>query len=129
MTNVPILRNGRVIFTTLIPSQAPCSPGGSSWLMELEALTGNRLAYTALDVDGDGDVEADDTVTVSIDGYDTNFNPSGLRVDAIMTTPKVISDPKQEYKYSGTSAGTIVVITEKGGSDLRTGRRSWRQLQ
>ena len=33
----PLLRNGRVIFTTLIPDQDPCGFGGDSWLMELDA--------------------------------------------------------------------------------------------
>jgi len=30
-----VLRSGRIIFTTLIPSTDPCSPGGTGWLMEL----------------------------------------------------------------------------------------------
>jgi type IV pilus assembly protein PilY1 len=38
-----LLRNGRVIFTTLIPDSDPCKFGGTSWLMELDALTGSRL--------------------------------------------------------------------------------------
>lgn len=129
VTKVPILRHGRVIFTSLIPSQAPCSPGGSSWLMELEALTGNRLPYTVFDVDGDGDVDADDVVTLSSAGGSQYFITSGVGVSSIMTTPKVISAPDKEYKYSGTSAGSITTITERGGSDMGLGRRSWRELR
>ena len=34
----PLLRNGRIIFTTLIPDPDPCGFGGTSWLMELDAL-------------------------------------------------------------------------------------------
>ena len=129
VVNVPILRHGRVIFTTLIPSQIACDPGGSSWLMELEALTGNRLAYTALDVNGDGNVDTNDTITVlSIDGEDVAVVPSGMKVAAIMTTPKVIASSDKEYKYSATSAGTMTIITEKGGDSMGLGRRSWRQL-
>ncbi|NOY12217.1 MAG: hypothetical protein GXP51_00530 [Deltaproteobacteria bacterium] len=129
VTTVPILRHGRVIFTTLIPSQQPCSPGGSSWLMELEALTGNRLSYTALDVDGDGDVDSDDMITITVNGVDIQVVPSGRKVSAIMTTPKVISASDQEYKYSGTSSGNITIITEKGGDTTKLGRQSWRQIR
>jgi len=32
-----LVRNGRIIFTTLIPSEDPCSFGGEGWLMELDA--------------------------------------------------------------------------------------------
>ena len=40
VVSLPILRNGRVIFPTLIPSPNPCEFGGSSWLMELDAVSG-----------------------------------------------------------------------------------------
>ncbi len=32
--------NQKIIFTTIIPSLDPCEYGGSSWLMELNAFTG-----------------------------------------------------------------------------------------
>src|SRR5262249_42670172 len=38
-----ILRNKRIIFTTVIPDARVCSFGGTSWLMEFNALNGNRL--------------------------------------------------------------------------------------
>jgi type IV pilus assembly protein PilY1 len=36
----PVLRNGLIFFITLIPSTDPCSFGGGSWIMELNALSG-----------------------------------------------------------------------------------------
>ncbi len=35
----PVLRNGRVIFTTLIPDSDICAYGGRSWLMDMDALS------------------------------------------------------------------------------------------
>ena len=56
----PLLKHGRVIFLTLIPSTAACVPGGESWLMELEALTGAALAGSNFDFNSDGKFDADD---------------------------------------------------------------------
>src|SRR5262249_55518784 len=44
-----VLRNGRVVFTTLIPDPDPCNAGGTSWLMEMDALSGARLTQTPFD--------------------------------------------------------------------------------
>src|SRR5262249_39000700 len=61
----PILRNGRVIFTTLTPTPDPCLFGGTSWLMELDALSGGRLNYTPLDLNNDGKFDSNDYVTAA----------------------------------------------------------------
>src|SRR5690606_20837934 len=39
--STPILRGGRIIFTTVTPSGDACSAGGSSWLMEIDAVSGS----------------------------------------------------------------------------------------
>ena len=43
----PIVRNGNVVFTTLIPQANPAA-GGRSWIMEMSALTGARLTMPRL---------------------------------------------------------------------------------
>src|SRR5690606_1157213 len=52
VVSAPRLRLGRVIFPTLIPSSEPCDAGGTSWLMEIDALTGGRLGDAVFDLDG-----------------------------------------------------------------------------
>ena len=54
VVSAPLLRNGRIIFVTLIPiPPAQCTDicghgsGVTSWLMELDGVTGKRLATTA----------------------------------------------------------------------------------
>lgn len=48
----PILRFDRVIFPTLIPSDASCSFGGGGWLMELAGVGDRYHGYTIIGGDG-----------------------------------------------------------------------------
>jgi type IV pilus assembly protein PilY1 len=119
-----LLRFGRVIFNTLIPSTSSCSFGGTSWLMELSAVTGQRINETVLDVNGDGVFNADD--------YAGGTPVSGMRSSVgITSTPRVISAGAREFKLqsgsdtTGTNEG-VQVTTERGGN--RPPRGSWRQL-
>ena len=61
-----ILRNGRIIFTTLIPDADLCSAGGSSWLMEMDGLTGARLKESPFDINNDGQFNASDFVNITL---------------------------------------------------------------
>lgn len=122
----PLLRNGRIIFTSLIPTNNTCGFGGRSWLMELDANTGGRYAEPVLDTNNDGLINEMDAV-LYVDG---EYYPiSGRSSDEIIKTPGVISKGDLEYKYTSGSSGTVGVITEKGGDGGTIGRQSWRQLQ
>lgn len=129
----PLLRAGRIIFTTLIPSPAtlPCDFGGTSWLMEMDAISGKRLNESVFDLNGDGVFDASDFAALDTnnDGViDANLPVSGQRSEiGIVKTPGIVSAGSSEYKYLSGSSGTIDVVTESG-SDL-TGRQSWRQLR
>jgi len=126
----PLLRRGRIIFTTLIPMDDPCSTGGTSWLMELDATTGARLTKSVFDVNKDGSIDSGDFVTVVIDGTTYTIPVSGRQSKVgIIKTPAVIEAGELEYKYFGGSDGDIEVVTEAGGDPDDFGRRSWRQLQ
>ena len=41
-----VLRDERIVFTTLIPNADPCGYGGDSYIMIMDALTGGRLNNT-----------------------------------------------------------------------------------
>lgn len=120
----PLLRHGRIIFPTVTPSADVCDSGGSSWLMEMNAVSGARLAYSVFDLDGDGDIDQDDFGNLS----GTDLPVSGRRSnEGMIDTPAIISAGEKEYKYTSGSTGGFEVITEKGSS-VR-GRQSWRQLK
>jgi len=122
--SLPLLRAGRIIFTTVIPSSDPCLAGGTSWLMELDAFTGGNLNYAVLDINGDGEFNSADKIVCAAGQCD----PGGLKSrEGIIKTPGIVSAGDTEYKYSGGSSGNVLVITEKGS--VKEGRMSWRQLR
>jgi type IV pilus assembly protein PilY1 len=138
VVSFPLLRDGRIIFTTLIPippsGTAICGQAseGTSWLMELEALTGSRLPDTGAaapwDITGDGIIDDDDLVL--LDSFE--YSPSGMQTDVgAAGTPGVVTDGKREFKYlSGSKNAEIGKITESRNPGAATGsRQSWRQIQ
>ena len=127
----PILRNGRMIVPTTVPSTDPCAVGGYSWLMEIDYLTGGRLNIAAFDVNQDGKVTNDqDEVTFSNVMVGTQ-QASGVRLDAIASSPSVIrgfgDDASLENKYLNQSTGGMARVLESG-APLSNRRMSWRQI-
>jgi len=121
----PILRNGRIIFTSIIPNSDACGYGGRSWLMELDANNGGRLSSPALDVNADGKVDELDQIL-----FEGKYYPiSGRGSDEMIKTPGIIGAGDLEYKYTSGSSGTIGVVTESAGEGELLGRQSWRQFQ
>lgn len=122
----PLLRNGRVIFTTTIPNTASCSFGGSSWLMELDAMTGGQLSSPPFDVNGDGAINSGDTVILN----GKPVPPGGVLMTGIVSAPAVQTSANgkgPERKYFNTSSGSVATKTEAGGG--LSGRVSWQQIQ
>lgn len=120
-----LLRDGRVIFTTLIPSTDACAFGGKSWLMELDAVNGQRLTYSVYDVNGDGQIDDNDFVTLA-DGSKVPVGGKGF--EEIIKTPGIIGAGDLEYKFTSGSSGTLTSTVEVGSGNIK-GRQSWRQLQ
>lgn len=136
VVSAPLLRGGRIIFATLIPESDPCGFGGSSWLMELDAVNGRRLDNAPFDIDQDGDFDSDDllaTLDTNNDGVidgDDGVNISGIRKDdvGIISTPGVVSTGNNtEVKYVSGTSGNLEVFFESAGDPI--GRQSWRQLR
>jgi type IV pilus assembly protein PilY1 len=135
-----VLRNGRIVFTTLIPDSDPCGNGGTSWLMEMDALSGQRLAEPPFDMNNDGLFTSDDATGIAGDGSTYNVSPSGRQSTVGITQgPGILFDPGtgatggKEYKYlSGSSESAPGVnlqqIVENPGPNS-TGRQSWRQVK
>jgi len=111
-----IIRNGRVIFTTLSPSQSECDFGGTSFLMQLDFRDGSVLNEPAFDLNGDGKYN------------DLDTDASGRASDVgIMPTVSILSDGAQDIAFGSGASGDIDVIQLNVGSDSY-GRQSWRQL-
>ena len=124
-----VLRGGRIIFTTLIPSSGSCAFGGSSWLMELDYLTGGMLTKPALDTNNDGIINASDLVVAGI-GLGTISSSPSISSGAPQSVGSGGGSPAitNEFKYITQSDGSIKKVLESAsGSASR--RTSWRQLQ
>lgn len=124
----PILRDGRIVFTTIVPSDDACNPDGTGWLMEIDARTGAGPAKPALDINNDLVVDATDVIQTTIDGQAVQLPTSGLFSDGgMLSTPAVLAiSPGQEAKYSVRSDGTTAVFGEAASG--RTGRVTWREI-
>ena len=91
----PMLRDGSIIFVTAIPDQDPCSYGGSSWYMELNAVTGARPETAIIDIDGDGDIDEDDYIDTIAKNQVAS---SGARSASLS---RLIADRRQLYEIRG----------------------------
>jgi type IV pilus assembly protein PilY1 len=125
-----LLREGRIIFTTLSPGTDACEPGGTGWLMELNSKNGGRLDET-LDLNGDG----------VFDSNDNNLNPYGaagaqvagggsLSSPIVLTNPPSLPPPAgpqySETKLVVTSKGAVVTMKESGKPNAP---EAWRQVR
>jgi type IV pilus assembly protein PilY1 len=120
-----IVRDGTLIFISFIPQVAPCSPGGSSILQEVDAITGSRLSSPVIDINGDGVVDDDDVIWVD-DGTGNliAYVPSGVKRDGQLQKPAIIQLGDEEMKFMSSTAGSIETVREKSP---RIGVSSWRE--
>ncbi|WP_081616693.1 pilus assembly protein [Thiobacillus thioparus] len=128
IVSVPLLRYGRVIFTSIVPSAAVCDQGGYSWLTEVDAFTGAGLPYSVFNFNGDTVFDSSDYVSYTSGGSTVNAAVSGKKLasEGLLKSPTVISAGEKEYKVGSGTAGGIVVVEEKGTTGVP--RTSWRQL-
>ena len=122
----PILRFGRVILTSIVPSAEPCEQGGYSWITEIDALTSARLAYSVFDYNNDNSFDAYDYANYGLSGTSNPVSSKKLGSEGLMKSPTVISAGEVEYKVGSGTAGGIVVVKEKGTTGAP--RTSWRQI-
>lgn len=115
VVSAPLLLSGRIIFSTLIPIvDDPCSGGGTSWLMALDAISGARLKKSIFTIDN----EVEGAYVSGIQSY-----------VGIIGTPAVVGGTA----YAGGSDLTVgegIWVEDLILEDEEDfGRRSWRQLQ
>ncbi|MBK8535769.1 MAG: pilus assembly protein PilC [Candidatus Competibacteraceae bacterium] len=128
-----IVRDDRVIFSTLIPSADPCAAGGTSFIMELGMYYGGRLDYSVFDINKDKVLNDQDKITVTINGVPTLVPVSGIDPGVgIIKTPAAIELPSPgdvgEVKVvSGSKSGQLSTVGE--ASSVNLGRQSWEQLR
>lgn len=124
----PLLRNGNVVFTTLLPSLDVCEFGGQSWLMEISALTGGTPKFTPFDINNDGVFTSEDSLQILVNNVSHRVFVSGVKSTVgITSTPSIFLSPdkKEETKVLSGSTG-LGTVKENTGIEL--GRQNWRQI-
>jgi type IV pilus assembly protein PilY1 len=122
-----ILRAGRIIFVTITPEADICLSGGSSWLMELDAVTGTLLGIPPFDNTADGLFNLEDYIDTDSDGTVDSVQ-AGKRFDELIPVPGILADKDKEYKFTPGSGGSLDVTVENPGVG-NIGRQSWGQLR
>jgi len=115
----PVLRNGRILFVSLVPNTDPCAYGGTSWLMEVDYLSGGQLANRTLDTNNDRQVNASDTAV------------AGVQIQAISSAPVIQGGYGSEAAplenlYMNTSSAQIQNLVQSS-VPFSSRRMSWRQ--
>lgn len=125
----PILRNANIIFSTLLPSPNPCSVGGTSWLMELNAASGGTPTQSPFDVNNDGNFSTADYLTVTNGSNTATSYVSGFQSSVgVIGMPAVFLslDKEKEVKVLNGMQGISTLQENPGTGPL--GRQNWRQI-
>jgi type IV pilus assembly protein PilY1 len=120
----PLVRYDRVIFVTVIPSTDPCVPGGVSWIMELDRLSGGRTTSSAFDFNNDGGYDDNDRLASGNTG-------SGVKSTVGITkTPTWLENEETAIKELSGTSGNIMSLKNRKPVTMGTVRRIfWQQIQ
>lgn len=130
VTTEPQTYGNRILFITNTPSVDPCLGGGSSWIMELNATTGQPISSSPFDYNNDGNFSSG-----AVGGADLIDDGSGnyLVGSGIQFTNS--GKLNGAYLVSGTDGnGKLIVSNGKGAETsintygFGTGQRSWIEL-
>ena len=118
----PIVRHGRVIYVTFIPTDNPCAYGGQSWLMEVSYENGGRLSTTVIDLNGDDIIDENDRTN-------SGEAPSGVYLGGGKSSTPVVADidKEKEAKFISKTSGVTETVKEKGGG-TDTGIFYWEEV-
>lgn len=112
---MPILSFGRVIFTTLIPSDDPCEAGGRNWLMLLNADSGGMPATPQFDTNDDGKLNSQDRIIAAV-------SSDGVRSESV-----AVSAGSLIHLIAATTTGAVENVTISNNAPPP--RRSWKQIR
>ncbi|MEP7243212.1 MAG: PilC/PilY family type IV pilus protein [Gammaproteobacteria bacterium] len=112
-----VIRNGHIIYTTLIPSADPCKFGGTSWLMDMNLFQLSNSPQSAFDIDGDGKLD---------EQVNTEYVNGIQSTSGVNSTPLIQEGENCDYAFlPGTSGGQDTRCIKPGPRSY--GRQSWRQ--
>lgn len=124
------LHGGAVIFTSMTPSSDPCTGGGTSWVMAINALNGSRFNYSYFDLNKDGRLDTSD--------YLNNGNLS-IPASGVLNEGGASKGVFLGNKPTDTQAGTDTICVSQANGGIKcsvipqgtrsSGRMSWREVR
>ena len=121
----PIVRNGIVFFTTIIPSTNPCDGGGRSFIMFLAAENGGQPNDSVFDFNNDGIIDTNDLLTVGANGE----VGSGTELSVgIAASPSFLGDTLYIAGTETATGADINTSIVEGLDASAEGRLSWGEL-
>jgi type IV pilus assembly protein PilY1 len=125
VVSTSLIKFGRAIFVTVVPSDDPCVPGGYSWLMEIDIVTGGAPADSVFDLSNDNQFSAADEVSGQV--------ATGVRstVGIVKTPVWLDEDRGKAWKVmtgTGGAGGLFMSVKNKGGGGALQ-RVYWMQIQ
>ena len=140
MINRARLKDGRIVFSSMLPTGDVCASGGEGYLLEVDAMQGGRTKDVIYDINGDGVFNNADKKTVYINGEPILVPVSGIKLDVGVPAPPTILgvNGNDIVLVSGTS--TTGSQDQSGGNGANNGvqyvgrkssqplgRQSWKQ--
>ncbi len=113
-----IIRDGNLIVITFTPDSSPCTGGGTSMVMEMDACDGSRLSLPQFDINMDGVIDKNDLIEIpdpDNTGQTIWVPPTGKGYDGLLHPPIILTMPNKtvEMKVFSSSAGTTERLFEK----------------
>lgn len=115
----PVLRPGKVLFTTTIPSDQGCTFGGEGWLMEVNPDNCGLPSFNVLDTNDDGVIDNNDT---TVAGKLSKAGPGPTPIP-------ITKDDTTEIKFQTGTKAIIEPVENQKQPGENSGRQSWRQIQ
>lgn len=148
-----VLRDNIAFMVSLIPAEDPCAAGGKGWLMALNAATGSAPRFPVFDMNDDGLINEDDSLTIANpyqpDEEEGISNPVGLEMLSIPNLPTFLYDDRasdlggvfppranaprgcgvggaKSFTYTTKTNGSITMVAA-AHQPMSCGRQSWFQ--
>ncbi|AZZ94360.1 hypothetical protein EUZ85_28070 [Hahella sp. KA22] len=118
----PSIRNGFLVFNTLVPESDECGAGGHSWLMAMPLANGMTPSEPVFDLNNDGIVDSKDALVSGMGGFDAIVGSLNILGDNIYMSPSRTSS-------SGDGGSlTPIKVGADFGKSAEEGRIGWREL-
>jgi type IV pilus assembly protein PilY1 len=127
----PLITTSKLVFTTLIPSTIPCEAGGTSFVMDMDPVSGSRLSFSPFDINGDSTFSNADFVTYG--GVQIAVTGLGSTIGIVPQPTVIAAQPGKEVKVLSGSTGGLMAVLENAPTSTPTGGRvgrriTWREL-